>query len=96
MPGLVICDALTVLDAEEDLPLGAEQSPLDRFGEVCHRDRGLALARRAERRLVDEVAQVGAHETWRLGGDLVDVDVRRQRHVARVDLQDRGAAATVG
>src|SRR6202022_2788125 len=49
-----------------------------------------------ERRLVDQVAQVGADEARRGRGDLREVDVGRQRYFAGVDLQDRRAAGFVG
>ena len=96
MAGLVVRDPLPVQIAEHDLPLGAKQSSLDRLGEIRHRDGGFALAGGAQGGLVDEVAQVGSHQPGRLTRDLVEVHIGSHRHVARVNLQDRGAAAGVG
>ena len=59
-------------------------------------DRILVLARRQQRRLVDQVAQLGADQARRLGGDALEVDVRRQRHVPGVHLENRGSARPVG
>ncbi len=41
---------------------------------------------------VDEVHQVGAGETGRAAGDGLEVDIRRQRHLADVNLEDLFAA----
>ena len=43
----------------------------------------------------DQVAQVRSHQTGRGGGDLLQVDVGRQRHAARVDPQDHLATDLV-
>ena len=55
-----------------------------------------AFSRRAEGRLVDQVAEVGADQARGCAGDLVEVDVRRQRHLGGVDLEDRSPATPVG
>ena len=49
-----------------------------------------------QRRLVDEVAQVGADHARRRRGDAVEVDVVVERDRARVDLEDLAAAVLVG
>ena len=56
----------------------------------------LAAARREQGRLVDEVGEVGAGEAGRAARDDLGVDVRRQRHLAHVDLEDLLAADDVG
>ena len=53
-------------------------------------------ARRQQRRLVDQVAQLGADQAGRLGGDALERDVRRQRDLPGVHREDRGAAGAVG
>ena len=52
-------------------------------------------ARREDRRLVDQVGQVGAAESGGLLGENLEVDAGVERLVARVDLEDRAAAADV-
>ena len=59
-------------------------------------DLALALAGGQQRRLVDEVREVGAGEAGRLAGEVVEVDVLRERLAARVHLEDLGAALAVG
>ena len=56
------------------------------------------LLRRAgqDRRLVDEVGEVGAGEARRLARDALDLDVLVERLALGVDLEDRGAALHVG
>ena len=49
-------------------------------------------ARREQRRLVDEVREVGADHAGRRRGDPAEVDVGGERHAARVHPQDRLAA----
>jgi hypothetical protein len=56
----------------------------------CSRRRG------RQRRLVDQVAQVGADHAGRRGGDRGQVDVLVDRLAARVDLEDQPAAVLVG
>src|SRR5690606_9021360 len=56
----------------------------------------VAVAARGEqRRLVREVAEIGAGETGRGGRELLEAHVRRERTLPRVDLQDLGAALLV-
>src|SRR5476651_2013959 len=44
------------------------------------------------RRLVDKVHQVGAGKSRRAAGNGLEVDIRRQRHLANVNLEDLFAA----
>jgi hypothetical protein len=59
-------------------------------------DLALAGAGGEQRRLVDQVGQVGAGEARGLAGERVDVDAPGQRLAARVDLEDLRAALAVG
>ncbi len=68
------------LDAHQDLVLGVL--------EVAHLDELLVLARGEQRRLVDEVGEVGAREARRAAREHLQLDVRRERDAARVHAQD--------
>ena len=50
---------------------------------------------RRQRRLVDQVAQIGTDHPGSLRRDLVEVDVVRQRHTPGVDLEDRRASVAI-
>ena len=56
----------------------------------------MAATGREQRRLVDEVRQIGADHARRRRRDAVEVDVGREGDVARVHPQDRRAAVAVG
>ena len=60
------------------------------------RDLVAAASRGHDRRLVEQVGQLGAGEAVRLARQQLDVDVVRQWLAARVDLEDRLAAGDVG
>ena len=96
MTRLVVGGAFAIRRIEQDVADRPEHDLLERLREVLGAHRVRAFARRAQRRLVHEVAQVGAGQPGRLGGDARQRDIRRQRHVPRVDLEDRGAADAVG
>ena len=53
------------------------------------------LARREDRRLVADVREIGAGEAGGLARDALEVDVRGERLVARVDAEDRLASGDV-
>jgi hypothetical protein len=55
----------------------------------------LLASRRQQCSLVHQVAQVGAGEPRGGPRELSQVDVRSQRHIARVDLEDRLPAVPV-
>ena len=57
-----------------------------------HRDQPLAAACGQQRRLVDQVHQIGAGEAGRAAGQDLQLHIRRQRHLAHVNLQDALAA----
>ena len=96
MPCLVVGRALPIRRVEQDVARGAEGDLLQRLGEILGTDGIRVLARREERRLVDQVAQLGADQARRLGGDALEGDVGRQGHVLGVHLENRGAAGAVG
>ena len=78
------------------LLLGAGDHAHDPLLELVLADLALARARRQQRRLVDQVREVGAGEAGRLAGERVDVDHLRERLAARVHLEDLRAALAVG
>ena len=86
--GLVVGDAAAIVRIQDDLALGAENDLLQRVEEVLAPDVAVAAPGREQRRLVDEVAQVRAHQSRRGRGDLLEVDGVVERHAARVDAQD--------
>src|SRR5439155_13128857 len=74
----------------------SEDEIFERVQEVLLVDAVLVATCRQQRRLVDKVAQVSTDQTGGGGGDELEIDVGRQRHPARVYLQDRFAADLVG
>ena len=78
------------------LLLGAGDHAHDPLLELVHRDLALVRARGEQRRLVDQVREVGAGEAGRLARERVEVDVLGERLAARVDLEDLLAALAVG
>jgi len=51
-----------------------------------HRHHALAAPGGEQRRLVDEVGEIGARKAGRAAGDDLGIDVRRQRHLAQMHL----------
>ena len=76
-------------------PLRAGDDPLERLLELGHPDDLLVPPGGQDRRLVDEVGEVGAGEAGRLLGDALDVDRLVERLALGVDLEDRRPAAHV-
>ena len=74
------------------LALGAHHDLVLGFLELGLGHHALVAARGGQRRLVNEVHQVGAGEAGRAAGDGLQVDIRRQRHLADVNLEDLFAA----
>ena len=60
VPALVVGGPALVLVRDHHLALGPEHDPLHRVGEVLLDDVGVTAPRRQQRRLVDEIGQVGA------------------------------------
>ena len=95
--GFVIGDSQKLFLANHALlALGAGQDTLDPFLEVSGLDAGLPLAGGQQGGLVDEVRKVGTHEAGGHRGDLAEVQLITNRHVADVDLEDLLPAAEVG
>ena len=88
-------DGLLLLADDARLLLRAGEHAHDALFELGHADELLAVPRREQRRLVDEVGQVGAGEARRLRGQRVHVDVLVDRLAARVHLEDLLAARAV-
>ena len=61
-----------------------------------HADGALVVARRVQRRLVDEIREIGAGEAGRPAREHVDVHVVRQRNLLGVYREDALAALHVG
>ena len=96
MAGLVVGGTAPVFRAHHHLARGAEDDPLQRIREIGFGDDLVIPPRGKQRRLVDEVGQIGAHHPRRARGNARQVDVRSHPHPARVHLQDRLAAGAVG
>ncbi len=88
-------DRLLGIRDDPGLPLRPGDDPLERLGELGHPDRLLVPARRQDRRLVDEVREIGAGEAGRLAGDAFDVDELVERLALGMDLEDRDATLHV-
>src|SRR4051812_36263839 len=89
-------DQALLLAHDPGLLLRAGDHAHDPLFELDLGDLALAVARAQQRRLVDQVRQVGAGEAGGLAGQRVDVDLLRERLAARVDLEDLRAALAVG
>ena len=92
----MVGDQALLIRSKHDRPAEAKHRPLDRLVEVdlCHLI--LAFLGGDQGRLVGDVAQVGANEARGGAGDVVEIDIRSQAKIARVDFQDRLAADPVG
>ena len=75
---LVVRDDPALLVAHHALLLEPGDEAVDRLVEVLHLDGGLVLARGEQRRLVDEVREIGAGEARRARRDHLQVDARRR------------------
>ena len=94
---LVVGDSFFLVLVDNPLLLfEPRRHPLDPLVELLHADGGLVVAGREQRRLIDEVGEIGPHETRRDPGDLFDIDRGIELHVGDVNPQDRLAAADVG
>src|SRR3954471_19077036 len=76
--------------------LGAGDHAHDPLLELLHRDLALARAGGQQRRLVDQVGEVGTGEAGGLAGKRVELDFAPQRLAAGMDLEDLLAALAVG
>src|ERR1700716_3275130 len=97
MTHLVVGGDLALLLAHHPgLLLRAGDHAHDPFLELVLGDLALAVPRREQRRLVDEIREVGAREAWRLPREHVDVDLARERLAARMDFEDLPPTEAVG
>ena len=88
-------DAL-VLAHRHRLALDAHQHLVARRVEIAVADRLAAGARRNQRGLVHEVREVGARESRRAARNRTQIDVRLERHLARVHAENLLAALDIG
>ena len=91
----VVRGAALVLCRHQHLALGAENDLLERVGEVGFLDLRVIAPRGKQRSLVDEVREIGADHSRRCRCEAAEVDVRRERHAARMHLENRLAAVLV-
>ena len=89
-------EALLLVGHHQRAPLRAHHDLVARVLELGLRDDPLRTPRRQQRRLVDEVHQIGARKARRAARDNLQIHVRRQRHLAGVNLQDLLAPDEVG
>ena len=89
-------DQALLLAHHAGLLLGAGDHAHDPLLELDHRDLAVALAGGQQRRLVDQVGEVGAGEAGGLAGEHVEVELGGERLAAGVDLEDLLAALAVG
>jgi len=92
----VVGGAQLLLRGEHDAADGAQNGLLQRRPEVRGGDLLAPLRGGQQRRLVDQVRQVGPDHAGRRRGHRLEVDVGGQRHRPRVDPQDLQPAAPVG
>ena len=95
MTSLVIGGSSPVVLAQHHLPLGAQHDPLEGIAQVLGTDLFVFTARCKQRCLVDQVRQVGADHPGCRGGQCSQIDVRRERHRAGVNAQDRLPSGSV-
>ncbi len=89
-------EELLLLGHHQRLALGAHHHLVFGVFELDLRDHALVAPRCHQRRLVDEVHEIGAGKAGRAAGDGLEVDIRRQRNLAHVNLEDLLAADHVG
>ena len=94
--GLVVGGAPAVLGREQDPTLAAEHDLLQGVGEVGLLHLGVVTARRQQRRLVDQVGQVGPDHARGGRGDRVQVDIGGQGHAADVHGSGGGRPGRAG
>ena len=88
VPRLVVGDDPALLVAHHALLLEAGDQAIDRRLEIAPVDRGLVVARREQRRLVDQVGEIGAGEAGGALRDDLQVDVGPDLHALDVNPQD--------
>ena len=78
------------------LALEPDHHAIDRRVQLGHAHFDLLVPRSEERRLVEHVLEVGSHHARCAAGDILEVDVIGQLHLARVNLENGVAAGAVG
>ncbi len=97
VPCLVISSELfLVLAHHHGLALGAHHDLVLGALEIVHPHQGLVGTGGEQRRLVDQVGQIGTGEPWGTAGDNGRIHIISRRHLAHVHLEDLLAAAHVG
>ena len=97
MPHLVIGDDLALMRIEEAVALfEAGDDPLHGRGEIGQGHRIGAAPRREQRRLVDQVREIGAGKPRGQRGDRFKIDIRGHADLAGMHLQDLHPADLVG
>ena len=97
MAHLVVRDAAPFFGIEHAaFLLQPGDDALDRLGEIVEIDRRRVAPRRHDGRLIDQIGDVGAGEAGGHAGDDVEIDIRRELHLAHVDLEDLQPALAVG
>ena len=88
VPALVVGNASPLLDAHHQCPRRTQDECLERIEHIFVVDRLLVTSGCQQRRLVHQVPQVRADQTWSGRRNFLQVDVGRQRHATRMDPQD--------
>src|SRR5215212_8913616 len=92
---LVVGDSLPLLGADQQRALGAKHDLLQSIQEVLLAHLVLLAPGRQERRLVDQVPEVGARKPRRRSCNLLQINATGERHASRMDLEDLLAAHLV-
>ena len=93
---LVVRHALPLGWAHHQVASRTEDEFFECVQEVLLMDAVFAAPGCQQRRLIDQIAKVGADQTRGGGGNDLEIDVGRQRYPARMYLEDRFAANLVG
>ena len=89
-------DAAFLRNEQPVLLLQAGNDPFDRCGEIRQMHAVGAAPRRQQRRLVDQIGEIGAGKARRQFGDLLGIDIGRQHRLFQMHLQDRDPILLVG
>ena len=89
MPTFVVGNHLAIILVHDGGAHGAQQHLVQRILEVALVDQLLVAARRGQRRLIDQVGEIGAGESGRSPRQAGDIDIGRQRNAAAVNLENR-------
>ena len=76
-------------------PLRTEDQLVTRTLEVVHLHTLAVLTRRQQRRLVDQVSQIGARKTRGASGNFAKIDIITELHLAHMHLEDSLAVLAI-